>query len=128
MRFVAEWQKDGRKIKSGDIILQRAIFPPFGFGVCIEFAVRVTRLIDEELKLGFAYETLSGHVERGISEFYFEEKEGRVYFTIHTFSEPANKFMRFTKQIFTLPYQRWCTQRALMHVKRKFIVTNKKRG
>ena len=76
MRFDAEWEAEGRKMAVGDIILQRALMPPVGFGLCLEFAVRVCALISEDRRLGFAYETLTGHAESGISEFYFEEKKG----------------------------------------------------
>jgi hypothetical protein len=54
-------------MRVGDIIVQRAVLPPVGFGLCAEFAVRVSALISEPSKLGFAYETLSGHLERGFA-------------------------------------------------------------
>ena len=57
-------------MRIGDIIVQRAVMPPIGFGICAEFAVRIWALIGEPSKLGFAYETLAGHLERGVSEFY----------------------------------------------------------
>lgn len=128
MRFEAEWQKDGRRMSVGDIILQRAIFPPIGMGLCIEFAVRISKIIREERKLGFTYETLKGHVERGTSEFYLEEKRGNIYFTIHTFSEPASWFGRLVKGFFTVPYQTWCTQQALKNVKTRLRIDNAGRG
>ena len=104
MRHAAEWKKEGRKMLVGDIIIQRAVMPPIGIGLCMEFAVRVCALIDEEGKRGFAYETLAGHAESGISEFYFEERFGRIYFTIHTFSQPSHWSARIAKHLFTLPY------------------------
>jgi Domain of unknown function (DUF1990) len=60
--------------------LQRAVLPPIGFGLCAEFAVRISALINTPSKLGFAYETLAGHLERGVSEFYFEEHAGKLFF------------------------------------------------
>ena len=66
-----------------DIIVQRAVLPPIGFGICSEFAVRIAALIGEPSKLGFAYETLAGHLEHGVSEFYFEERAGEILFRPH---------------------------------------------
>ena len=124
MRFEAQWKKEERKMEIGDVILQRAIMPPIGFGLCLEFAVRVSAFIQEEKRLGFAYETLAGHAESGVSEFYFEERDGQLFFTIHTFSQPGHWTSRLGKHIFTLPYQRWCTHRALASVRRHFLVRN----
>jgi uncharacterized protein (UPF0548 family) len=127
MRFEAEWKTAGRKMQVGDIILQRAVVPPIGFGVCMEFAVRISSIIQEEKRLGFAYETLCGHAERGVSEFYFEDR-GTLAFTIHTFSEPGHWTSRLAKNVVTLPYQAWCTRRALKHVREKFCHLNEARG
>ncbi len=125
IRYEAEWITAGRPMRVGDIIIQRAMIPPLiGIGLCLEFAVRISRLIDEEKRLGFAYETLTGHAERGISEFYFEEQNGSLNFTIHTHSEPGHWTSRLGKHIATLPYQAWCTQRALNHVKHQFHQNN----
>ncbi len=129
IRYEAEWKTEGRKMRVGDLILQRAMVPPLiGFGLCLEFAVRISRLIDEEKRLGFTYETLTGHAERGISEFYFEDRGGSLSFTIHTHSEPGHWTSRLAKHIATLPYQAWCTQRALNHVKARFRQYNKQTG
>jgi uncharacterized protein (UPF0548 family) len=124
MRFEAEWVSGGRKMAVGDVILQRAVVPPIGFGLCLEFAVRISALISEPRRLGFAYETLSGHAEKGVSEFYFEERAERLFFTIHTFSSPGHWSSRIASQILTIPYQAWCTRRALQHVKRRFNSEN----
>ena len=128
MRFDAEWNLSGRRMTVGDVILQRALIPPIGFGLCLEFAVRICTLIEEEKRLGFAYETLSGHAESGVSEFYFEEKYDRLTFTIHTFSRPGHWASRLSGHLFTLPYQRWCTRRALEHVRRRFHEENQQNG
>jgi hypothetical protein len=124
MRAEPQWIREGRSMRVGDIIVQRAVLPPVGFGLCAEFAVRISALFSEPSKLGFAYETLTGHLERGVSEFYFEERGGEIFFVIHTHSEPAHWLSRFGGGIFSLPYQRWCTQRALKHVKRLFHCSN----
>jgi Domain of unknown function (DUF1990) len=123
MRTEPQWMREGRAMRVGDIIVQRAVLPPIGFGLCAEFAVRISTLISEPSKLGFGYETLAGHLERGLSEFYFEERAGTLFFTIHTYSEPAHWLSRLGTP-FSLAYQKWCTQQALKHVKRRFQSCN----
>jgi uncharacterized protein (UPF0548 family) len=110
-------------MRIGDIIIQRAVLPPIGFGLCAEFAVRISMLINDPTKLGFAYETLTGHLERGVSEFYFEERAGGLFFVIHTHSEPAHWVSRLGRPV-SLAYQQWCTREALKHVKRRFKSCN----
>jgi uncharacterized protein (UPF0548 family) len=128
MRFETEWETEGRNIRVGDVILQRAVVPPIGFGICMEFAVRICSIFKEDRRLGFAYETLSGHVERGVSEFYIEDRDGSLSFTIHTHSEPGHWTSRVAKRVVTLPYQAWCTRRALKHVRDRFHQINETRG
>jgi uncharacterized protein (UPF0548 family) len=101
----AQWIRERRTMQIGDIIVQRAVLPPIGFGICAEFAVRISALIGEPSKLGFAYETLAGHLERGVSEFYFEERAGEVLFVVHTHSEPAHWLSRLGREVFSLRYQ-----------------------
>jgi hypothetical protein len=79
MRAEPQWVRECRAMRVGDIIVQRVVLPPIGFGLCAEFAVRVTALVSEKDKLGFAYKTLTGHLERGVSEFYFEERAGEIF-------------------------------------------------
>jgi hypothetical protein len=72
-------------MRVGDIIVQRAVLPPIGFGLCAEFAVRVSALISEP----------SQHIGcRGLAD------------------------------LFSLVYQKWCTQQALKHVKQRFESCN----
>jgi hypothetical protein len=125
MRFDAEWQREGRKMAIGDVILQRAVVPPVGFGLCLEFAVRVCALFEDKRRIGFAYETLSGHAESGVSEFYFEERNGELHFTIHTLSQPGHWTSRLAKRLVTLPYQAWCTRRGLRNVQLRFQKENR---
>jgi len=120
MQAEAQWILENRAMRLGDIIVQRAVLPPIGFGCCLEFAVRISATFSGSCKLGFAYETLTGHLERGVSEFYFEDREGEIFFVIHTLSEPGHWLSRLGGGILALPYQRWCTQRALHHVKKLF--------
>ena len=123
MRAEAQWVREGRAMRVGDIIVQRAVLPPIGFGLCAEFAVRISALINQPSKLGFAYETLAGHLERGVSEFFFEERAGALFFVIHAYSEPAHWLWRLGRP-FSLLYQKWCTQQALKHVKKRFESCN----
>lgn len=123
MRAEPQWIRERREIRVGDIIVQRAVLPPIGFGLCAEFAVRISALISEPSKLGFAYETLAGHLERGVSEFYFEERAGALFFVIHTHSEPAHWLSRLARP-FSLGYQKWCTRQARKHVKKRFESCN----
>ena len=120
MRAESQWVRANRAMRVGDIIVQRVVLPPIGFGLCAEFAVRISAIFSESRKVGFAYETLVGHLERGVSEFYFEERNGDVFFVIHTHSEPGHWLSRLGGGLFTLPYQRWCTRQALRHVKQRF--------
>jgi uncharacterized protein (UPF0548 family) len=125
MRFDAEWKNEKRRMAVGDVILQRAIMPPVGFGLCMDFAVRISQIFEEANRIGFAYETLSGHAESGVSEFYLEERSGELFFTIHTFSQPGHWTSRLGSRVFTLPYQAWCTRQALRQVKKRFKSDNK---
>jgi hypothetical protein len=42
MRAEAQWIRESRAIRVGDIIVQRAVLPSIGFGLCAEFAVRIS--------------------------------------------------------------------------------------
>jgi hypothetical protein len=123
MRAEPQWIREGRAMRVGDIIVQRVVLPPIGFGLCVEFAVRISALITEPSKLGFAYETLAGHLERGVSEFYVEDRSGKLFFVIYTYSEPAHRLLRLGRP-FSLMYQEWCTKQALRHVKGRFTSCN----
>jgi uncharacterized protein (UPF0548 family) len=51
--------------------------------------------IDEEDRFGFAYGTLSGHVETGEERFLVEmDKKGRVWYSIKAFSRPSYQIVR----------------------------------
>lgn len=128
MRSLTEWRVAGRSMSVADIIIQRVLFPPIGWGLCLQFAVKIKCLFQEHKKIGFAYETLLGHVEGGVSEFYFDERSDGIYFTIHTFSRPSHWTSRLVRYVFTQPYQAWCTRSALSHVKQTFINSNTKSG
>lgn len=123
MRPETEWRREGRNMRCGDVIVQQVFVPPLGFGVGLEFAVRISAIFGDDKKLGFAYETLRGHIEKGTSEFYLEQKAGGLFFTIHTRSKPSHWAARLSRPI-AIQYQKWCTTRALHHVKRRFAEEN----
>ncbi len=114
-----QWQDEQRKMQSGDTILQQVYLPPIPkFSQKALFGVRIKEVIWEEKRCGFSYETLNGHVECGISYFLLEESDGKVIFKIQTFSKPGNFFTRLLGPVFSIPYQTYCTQKALKNVKR----------
>ncbi|GAB4093773.1 DUF1990 domain-containing protein [Flaviaesturariibacter terrae] len=117
LRCYGEWTASGRPMQPGDTIVQQAYIPPFGsFSQKLIFGVRIDSIIREESRLGFSYETLEGHAERGRSIFTVEAQNGRARFVIHTFSEPGNFLTKLLGPLVTVPYQAWCTKAALQYV------------
>lgn len=56
---------------------------------------RIVYLVDEKDRFGFAYGTLSGHVETGEERFIIESDEGgQVWYRIRAFSRPSLNFVR----------------------------------
>lgn len=121
MNYLAEWTAENRNMRVGDTILQQINLPPFpNFSQKIIFGVRIKEVINEPKRRGFSYETLEGHVERGVSTFTLEERgSNKIVFVIHTFSKPATFIAKSASYIFSLPYQKYCTGRALRHVKQQ---------
>lgn len=114
-----QWRDEQRTIREGDTILQQVYLPPIPkFSQKALFGVRIKEVITEEKRCGFSYETLNGHVECGISYFLLEEQDGKVFFKIQTFSKPGNFFTRLLGPVFSIPYQTYCTNKALKNVKR----------
>lgn len=114
-----QWRDEQRTIRESDTILQQVYLPPVPkFSQKALFGVRIKEVINEEKRCGFCYETLNGHVECGISYFLLEEQDGKVIFKIQTFSKPGNFFTRLLGPLFSIPYQTYCTQKALKNVKR----------
>lgn len=122
--FQTERRRASGVMRLGDIILQRLKVPPFFPIRCLDFAVRITGIIQEERRFGFAYSTLEGHAERGVAEFYFEEQYGGIFFVIRTRSEAAFTRSSLLRALLVRPMQKWCTRRALKHVKRRFREVN----
>ncbi|MNU68599.1 hypothetical protein D3C71_579680 [compost metagenome] len=114
----AQWTDEKRKIQIGDTIVQQVFLPPFPvFSQKAIFGVRIQELINESNRIGFSYETLEGHVEKGISYFLLEETDNRVVFRIRTFSKPGNFLSKLLGPLFSIPYQTYCTRKALENVK-----------
>lgn len=117
MTYFPEWVDDERTIKVGDTIVQQVFIPPVkGLSQKIVFGVRITEIIDKPNQKGFSYETLEGHVEKGVSTFTIEQNEGKLIFKIQTYSKPGNLLTQIMAPIFSLPYQTYCTKKALMNV------------
>lgn len=118
MAYLTEWGHEKRNMTVGDTIVQQAYLPPTRtFSQKIIFGVRIKDVIDSNDKKGFSYETLEGHVEKGISTFTVERHGDRNIFKIHTLSIPGNVLTRLVGPIFSVPYQAYCTRAALQNVK-----------
>lgn len=120
MTFKTQWAEENRRMQQGDTIVQQVYIPPTkSFSQKIIFGVRINEFINQLDKKGFSYETLEGHVEKGVSTFTVEQHDNRIVFKIRTFSAPGNVLTRMLGPIFSVPYQTFCTKRALLHVKRQ---------
>lgn len=119
MSSYTQWQAENRKMQVGDTIVQQVYLPPYkNLSQKIIFGVRISELIITSERIGFSYETLQGHAEKGISTFTLEQtKNDQVIFKIHTFSQPGNWLTRLVAPVFSIPYQTYCTRQALQHVK-----------
>src|SRR4029077_2926591 len=91
--------------------------------MCIECAVRISTLRNEPDEIGFGYETLPGHVEKGVSEFYVRQQHRDMFFNIRSRSAPAHWAARIARPL-ALCYQSWCTRQALLHMERRFLEEN----
>lgn len=116
--FKTQWEAENRLMQVGDTIAQQVYIPPIKrFSQKIIFGVRINEIINQKDKKGFSYETLEGHVEKGVSIFTIEEIDQKVIFKIHTFSTPGNLLTKMLSFVFTLPYQTYCTNSALKNVR-----------
>lgn len=120
MTFKNQWTEENRKMRVGDTIAQQVYIPPTKtFSQKIIFGVRVNSIIDQADKKGFSYETLEGHVEKGISTFTVEQLDNKIIFKVQTYSTPGNILTKLLGPIFSIPYQTFCTKTALQNVKRQ---------
>lgn len=120
MSFKSEWNDENRKMKIGDTIAQQVYIPPTKkFSQKIIFGVRINEIIDQANRKGFSYETLEGHVEKGISSFTVEQLDNKLIFKVQTYSTPGNILTKLVGPFFSVPYQSFCTKSALKNVKRQ---------
>jgi hypothetical protein len=121
MSFLTQWSFEKRQIQIGDTIVQQAFIPPFRkFSQKIIFGVRINSIIIERDKIGFSYETLEGHVEKGISVFTIEKTAyQKTVFKVHTFSQPGTLLTKLVGPILSVPYQTYCTRQGLLNIKRQ---------
>ena len=120
LTFKNQWTDENRKMKLGDTIAQQVYIPPTKvFSQKIIFGVRINEIIDQENKKGFSYETLEGHVEKGVSTFTVEQFDDQIIFKIQTYSLPGNILTKLLGPVFSIPYQTFCTKAALKNVKRQ---------
>lgn len=120
MSFKSQWDVESRKMKVGDTIAQQIYIPPIKYiSQKIIVGVRIAEIIDEPNRKGFSYETLEGHVERGISTFTIEQIQTSMVFAISTYSSPGNILTKLLGPILSIPYQSYCTNLALKNVKQQ---------
>ncbi|WP_276503489.1 DUF1990 family protein [Terrimonas pollutisoli] len=120
MLFLTQWSHEQRQMNIGDTIIQQAFIPPAGFlSQKIIVGVRIKEIIHEPNKMGFSYETIRGHVEKGISTFTIEKLAGKTVFRIHTFSKPGTLLSKLAAPFFSIPYQSYCTRQALKYVRQQ---------
>jgi hypothetical protein len=116
LQAYTQWEHEGRDLQINDTIVQQIQIPPFmGFSSKIITGVRIKEIINTKNKKGFSYETLQGHVEKGVSTFIIEQNNNSLAFTIETYSS-ANGAMLSIFQPFSSLYQDYCTQQALNFV------------
>lgn len=120
MTSTKQWSDERRAMKIGDTIVQQVYLPPTKiFSQKLIFGVRINKIIDESDKKGFSYETLEGHVEKGISTFTIEQTGTDLIFKVHTYSTPGTILSKLVAPFFSIPYQTFCTKAAIKNVKRR---------
>jgi hypothetical protein len=124
LHFAAEWQTNERTMRKGDVIVQQAALPPLRLSVKCIFAVRILAIERSAQRMSFQYGTLQGHPESGVSEFALTLIEHNLSVSIQTLSQPGLRLSRIVEPFFTLPYQQYCTNRALEHMVAAFIRAN----
>lgn len=122
LTFLTQWENEKRKMQPGDTIVQQLFIPPTKiFSQKLIFGVRIKEIIDEPSRKGFSYETLEEHVEKGISTFTVEQEGTKIFFRIKTFSGAGNLLTKLMGPFFSVPYQTFCTNRALGNCKRQLL-------
>lgn len=124
LRFVAEWQVEGREMRVGDVIAQQAQVPPAAVSVKLLFGVRVRSVEHTASHAAFSYGTLAGHPETGTNEFAFSRIDGTGWATVRTTAESGHWLSRLLAPIFTNPYVAYCNRRALEQMASSFVQHN----
>jgi hypothetical protein len=116
LQAYTQWEHEDRDLQINDTIVQQIQIPPIiGLSSKIITGVRIKEIINTRNQKGFSYETLQGHLEKGISTFIFEQRNNSLVFTIETYSS-ANGTVLSIFQPFSSLYQDYCTQQALKFV------------
>ncbi|MGH7126845.1 MAG: DUF1990 family protein [Stellaceae bacterium] len=117
MRFAGEWIAERRAMRVGDIIVQQVFLPPYpAASLKMIFGVRILNISSAPDRVAFSYGTLVGHAETGESEFAVRRQGAELQAVIRTRSRPASWLARVMGPIAALPYQAYCTRRALDHL------------
>jgi hypothetical protein len=122
--FAAEWDKAGRRMQPGDVIVQQAFLPPWPVSLKCIFGVRVLETFTSSTRAGFRYGTLMGHAEQGESAFYFKRSDGKFEAVVHTHSRPGLLASRLAAPVFTHRYQQYCAGQALLRMQWGFYAAN----
>ncbi|MBC7389178.1 MAG: DUF1990 family protein [Opitutaceae bacterium] len=111
-----QWEAERRTMQLGDTIVQQINIPPFNrLSQKLIVGVRIKEVFNSDGCKGFSYETLRGHVEKGISTFRIEPQKSSSAFTIETYSAPAMPLLKLFGPFSSL-YQDYCTNKALKNV------------
>ncbi|MBC7552713.1 MAG: DUF1990 family protein [Taibaiella sp.] len=111
-----QWAHENRGMRIDDTIVQQVFLPPAKtISQKLLAGVRIKEIFNTPLKQGFSYETLEGHLERGISIFTLQQIPSGCVFTIKTYSSPNGLLPSLLKPLTSL-YQDFCTRRALAHL------------
>ena len=113
----SQWTNEGRDLEVGDTIVQQLHVPPTpSFCLNIIVGVRICETFRDGRCVGYSYETLDGHVEKGISRFLLQATDAASSsFQIETYSRPATKVLGLVQSVSSW-YQDICTDTALRHV------------
>lgn len=97
---VQEWRPQrgaGIRVFPGEPVADAAAFVlvlPLPVAGCAVAPGRVVYVVDEADRSGFAYGTLSGHIERGEEAFMVRRDAGRVRFEVTAFSRVVDPLAR----------------------------------
>lgn len=121
LTYYGEWQYSKRVMQVNDTIVQQIYFPPVRtLSQKIIVAVRIKEIFKQDNLIGFSYETLKGHIEKGISSFQVSKTNETLNFSIHTYSKANSLLLEILSPLFSSPYQNYCTKQALKNMIRKF--------